>query len=231
MEKFADVKPQIEQDELLLYTYYRSSCSWRVRIALELKGLKYEIAPVHLLKSDQEFIKVSPLGQVPALVINKKIALVQSIAIMECLEERYPEPALLPKDLHKRATVSYFEHREICEIIASGIQPLQNLGTMDKISDDEDKKLVWAQYWIHRGLTALETILKSTSGSCCFGDDVTFADCCLVPQISNAQRFKVDVTPFPTLMRIDKYLSTIPAFQRAHASKQPDTPPEMVSVL
>ncbi|CAI5764306.1 maleylacetoacetate isomerase isoform X1 [Podarcis lilfordi] len=207
----------------VLYTYFRSSCTWRVRIALALKGIAYDSAPVNLVKDGgqqmtPEYQAVNPMQQVPALKIDG-ITLSQSIAIIEYLEETRPKPSLLPQDPKKRALV-----RMISEHIASGIQPLQNLTVLEQFGE---KKQDWAKNCISRGFKALEQILHETAGRYCVGDEVTMADLCLVPQVFNAGRFKVDLTPFPTINRINKALLELEAFQTSHPSRQPDTPSEL----
>jgi len=208
----------------VLYSYFRSSCSWRVRIALEWKGINYDYQAVHLIKDggqqNTETYKVTnPMAQVPSITIDGA-TFTQSIAILEYLEETYPEKALLPKDVLGRLKV-----REICEIIGSGIQPLQNLSVLQKLGQDKQKE--WAVYWMNKGFTALEQILTASSGKYCFGDEVTLADCCLVPQLYNARRFKVDLEAFPTILRVEKNLEALEPFQKSHPSRQPDTPPDV----
>lgn len=166
--------------------------------------------------------------------------LVESLAIMHYLEETRPQRPLLPQDVLKRAKV-----REICEVlslslsllkhflnpttfrsqvIASGIQPLQNLIVLIHVG--EEKKKEWAQHWITRGFRAIEKLLSTSAGKFCVGDEVTLADCCLVPQVFNARRFHVDLRPYPIILRIDRELEGHPAFRAAHPSNQPDCPPE-----
>lgn len=166
------------------------------------------------------------MAQVPALIVGGNRTLLQSLAIIEYLDEVYPDKPLLPQDPLRRAKV-----REISELIASGIQPLQNLRTLHKHSDDPNEKLSWAQFWIHNGLQALEKTLTECSGIYCVGNDITMADVCFVPQIANTHRFKVDISCFPIITRLEKVFEEIPAFQRAHASNQPDCPPELYSKL
>ncbi|KAM6462170.1 maleylacetoacetate isomerase isoform 1-T1 [Liasis olivaceus] len=209
----------------VLYTYFRSSCSWRVRIALALKGIAYEQVSINLVKDGgqqmtSDFQAVNPMQQVPAIKING-ITLSQSLAIIEYLEDTQPLPRLLPQDPKKRALV-----RMISNHVASGIQPLQNLALLQQMGE---KKLDWAQHVISRGFKALEQILQETAGRYCVGDEVTMADLCLVPQVYNAERFKVDLTPYPTLSRINKALLELEAFQSSHPSRQPDTPSELRS--
>ncbi|KAM5273778.1 maleylacetoacetate isomerase isoform 2-T2 [Ctenodactylus gundi] len=208
----------------ILYSYFRSSCSWRVRIALALKGIDYETVSVNLIKDggqqfSEEFQTLNPMKQVPALKIDG-ITIGQSLAIIEYLEETRPTPHLLPQDPKKRASV-----RMISELIAGGIQPLQNLSILKQVG--QENQLAWAQKAINTGFKALEQILPSTAGKFCVGDEVSMADLCLVPQVANAERFKVDLTPYPTISRINKTLLSLEAFQISHPCRQPDTPAEL----
>ncbi|XP_054987194.1 maleylacetoacetate isomerase isoform X1 [Sorex araneus] len=213
-----------ESGKPILYSYFRSSCSWRVRIALALKNINYETVPINLIKDggqqfSAEFRTLNPMMQVPALTIDGT-TIGQSLAIIEYLEETRPTPRLLPQDPKKRAQV-----RMISDLIAGGIQPLQNLSVLKQVG--QENQLAWAQKAISNGFKALEEILKHTAGKCCVGDEVTMADLCLVPQVANAERYKVDVTPYPTISRINKSLLAMEAFQVSHPSRQPDTPPEL----
>ncbi|MEE6521625.1 hypothetical protein FKM82_019892 [Ascaphus truei] len=207
----------------LLYGYFRSSCSWRVRIALALKGIEYDQRPINLIKDggvqlSDEYKEVNPMQQVPALRIDG-VTLSQSLAIIQYLDETRPEPPLLPRDPKKRAQV-----RMISDHIVSGIQPLQNLVVLQKVGATQ---LEWAQYFITRGFEALEKMLQDTAGRYCVGDEVTMADLCLVPQVTNADRFKVPLTPYPIITRINQSLLQLEAFHVSHPSRQPDTPPEL----
>ncbi|XP_040189587.1 maleylacetoacetate isomerase isoform X2 [Rana temporaria] len=207
----------------LLFGYFRSSCTWRVRIALALKGIEYDQKPINLIKDGgqqltDEFKRVNPMLQVPALRIDG-VTLSQSLAIIEYLEETRPSPALLPRDPVQRARC-----RIISDHITSGIQPLQNLAVLKKVGDGSQE---WAQHFIRRGFQALEQLLQETAGRYCVGDEVTMADLCLVPQVFNADRFKVDMAPYPTISRLNQSLMELEAFQVTHPSRQPDTPPEL----
>ncbi|XP_010160745.1 maleylacetoacetate isomerase isoform X2 [Antrostomus carolinensis] len=191
----------------ILYSYFRSSCSWRVRL-LKDGGQQFSA----------EFKAVNPMHQVPALKIDG-ITLSQSLAIIHYLEDTRPNPRLLPQDPKKRAQV-----RMITDHIVSGIQPLQNLSILKQMGE---KKMEWAQNCITSGFQALEQILQHTAGRYCMGDEVSMADLCLVPQVYNAERFKVDMGPYPTITRINKALLELEAFKVSHPSQQPDTPAEL----
>uniref|UniRef100_A0A667Y0Y0 Maleylacetoacetate isomerase n=1 Tax=Myripristis murdjan TaxID=586833 RepID=A0A667Y0Y0_9TELE len=207
----------------VLHGYFRSSCSWRVRIAFALKGIEYDQVPVNLIKDGgqqltDKFKTLNPMQQVPAVEIDG-ITISQSLAVIQYIEETRPGPRLLPTDPKKRAQV-----RMICDLIASGIQPLQNLYVIQKIGAE---KVQWAQHFIERGFQALEPILKETAGKYCVGDEISMADICLVPQVYNAERFKVDVGKYPTIKRLNQTLIEIEAFKVSHPSCQPDTPADL----
>ncbi|CAF1147198.1 unnamed protein product [Adineta steineri] len=210
------------QTKPILYSYYRSSCSYRVRIALNLKNISYSQEIVNLLKGENKtetYKKYNPKGEVPALIIDGK-TLVQSVPIIEYIDDTHQyKPRLLPEDSYKR-----YQARMISEIIASGIQPLQNNSVLKRVG--EEKKTEWAHDFIKNGLDALEKALEESAGRYCVGDEVSIADCCLVPQIYNARRFNVDLTPYPIMTAIDERLSHIPAFKQAHPNQQPDFPGE-----
>ncbi|KAH8271208.1 hypothetical protein KR018_001449 [Drosophila ironensis] len=207
-----------------LYSYYYSSCSWRVRIALTLKEIKYDVKPTNLYKTGtqhaytEEYKKVNPMQTVPALKIDGH-TLCDSVAIMHYLEETRPQPSLLPQDPVQRAKV-----REIVELICSGIQPLQNRLILEHVG--KDKSLEWAQRWISRGFRGLERVLTQSSGKYCVGNDLTMADVCLVPQVFNAIRYKTDLSPYPTIVRLNDDLLALEAFKSCHPHTQPDCPPE-----
>ncbi|XP_070835310.1 maleylacetoacetate isomerase isoform X2 [Chaetodon trifascialis] len=207
----------------VLHGYFRSSCSWRVRIAFALKGVEYDQVPVNLIKDGgqqltQQYRTLNPMQQVPAVEIDG-ITLSQSLAVIQYIDETRPGPRLLPADPKKRAQV-----RMISDLIASGIQPLQNLYVIQKIGAE---KVQWSQHFIDRGFKALEPILKQTAGKYCVGDEISMADICLVPQVYNAERFKVDMKQYPTIQRLNQTLLEIEAFKVSHPSCQPDTPADL----
>ena len=214
----------LEMDSLTLYSYYRSSSAYRVRVALYFKQIGFHYQSVHLLKEGGEqfqdnFKKINPLSQVPCLK-HKDRTLTQSLPILLYLEELQPEPALLPKDPFQRATALSF-----CEMINSGIQPLQNLSVLKYIENEfSSDKVKWSQYWIEKGLTACENFLKNKSEGFCFSNQVTLADLFLIPQLYNAKRFQVDIQQFPNLERINKNCLAKEYFQKALPENQPDCP-------
>ena len=207
-----------------LYTYFRSSAAFRVRIALNLKGLAYDPLFVHLPKGEHrkpEYAKVDPQGLLPTL-LDGGHALSQSLAIIEYLEERHPEPPLLPRDAPGRARV-----RSLSLLVACEIHPLNNLRTLQHLKralgQNEEQINTWYRHWIADGLAKLEADLgRAGSGRFCHGASPTMADCCLVPQIFNAKRYESDLAPYPTVMRIFDACMTLEAFDRAQPSKQPD---------
>lgn len=211
-----------------LYGYFRSSASYRVRIGLGLKGLSYEYIPVNLIRDGGEqhgaaHRERNRMEQVPVLVLEENGApfeLTQSVAILEYLDERYPEPRLLPVDRKERAFV-----RRAVEIVNSGIQPLQNLSLLQELARLGGDDKAFARAANERGLAALEIEAKARAGRFFLGDTPTLADVFLVPQMYSARRFKVDLTPFPTLVRVDEELAKIPAVAAAHPDKQPDAAP------
>jgi maleylacetoacetate isomerase len=207
----------------LLYSYFRSSCSYRVRIALNLKHVDFAQRAIHLVKGEQlsdTYRTINPMQVLPALEIDGNV-LTQSLAIIEYLEETVPEPALLPKSPVHRAQV-----RAIAMAIACDIQPVQNLRVLKKMGD-ADAKNAWGKDVIQRGFVAVEAMFEKCAGKYCFGDNVTLADVCLVPQVYNAKRFEVDMSQFPIISRIDAALSDLPEFKKAHPSRQPDTPDDL----
>ena len=210
-------------ENAVLYGYFRSSAAYRVRIALNVKGLEVEQRCVHLRKGEQrteDFLRRNPAGLVPFWSENG-FGLSQSIAIIEYLEEIRPEPALLPGSARDRAII-----REMALTIAADIHPLGNLRVLDKLTHDykadEAARAAWCRTWIESGFEAIEKRLASTPGHLCYGDTPTLADVCLVPQMFNARRFGVDLTRFPLMARTDAMLAELDAFQRAQPSRQPD---------
>lgn len=209
-----------------LYSYYRSSCSYRVRIALYLKKIKFDYIAIHLLKDGGEqhhpdYQSYHPLSQVPCLVHQGK-TLTQSMAIIQYLDNIQTEPRLFPKDPYKKAiTLS------VCEIINSGIQPLQNLSVMQYLKNilhlDKEQRKKWIQHWISKGLTAVETLLEQNN-NCWNEHGISAAELCIAPQIYSARRFGVDMQKYHRLLEIDKRTSKMPAFQKAHPDNQPDSP-------
>ena len=210
-----------------LYTYFRSSAAYRVRIALALKGLPYDSLPVHLLRDGGEQLQapyraVNPAGLVPALD-DDGVVLTQSLAILEYLEETHPQAALLPADPAGRARV-----RALAQTVACDIHPIGNLRVLKYLTGtlqvSEADKLAWSQHWIAEGFAALEALLAASpdTGRFCHGDTPGLADCCLVPQVFNARRFEVDLAPYPTLAAIDAACAELPAFAAAHPSQQAD---------
>ncbi len=213
---------------LLLYDYWRSSACYRVRIALNLKGLAYAQQPVHLVRAGGEqhasaYRAVNPQQVVPTLVDGQRI-IRQSLAIIEYLEESRPESlALLPVGARDRAHV-----RSLALLVACDIHPLNNLRVMQHLERtfdaDEDARTAWMRHWMDAGFRAFEEILvaDSSSGTCCHGDQPTLADACLIPQVYNARRFGMDLGAYPTIERIDAHCLGLPAFERARPENQPD---------
>jgi maleylacetoacetate isomerase len=208
-----------------LYGYFRSSAAFRVRIALNLKGLDYEQVFVHLRKKEQaapEYLAVNPQGLVPALEDDGQV-FIQSLAIIEYIDETHPEPPLLPGHPADRARV-----RGLAQLVACDIHPIDNLRVLlylkHTLGHDEAAIERWYNHWIIQGFNGLERILADDgmTGDFCHGDAPTLADICLVPQVVNAQRYKLDLSSYPTIQRIYANCMRLPAFDRALPAKQPD---------
>lgn len=207
-----------------LLNYWRSSSSWRVRLALSFKGLEYEYKPINLLKGEEgtpEYFAMNPAG-VPTFIDDNGDIVTQSMAIMEYLEEKYPERPLLPRGFHERSQV-----RSIALQIVSGVQPLQNLAVLNKVAASfggEAAKTRWAKEVIEEGMHGVDVTLQRTAGTHCFGDSFTMADCCLIPQAYACRRFGVDLSQFPAVHRV---LATLEASDLCRAT-HPDAMPDAV---
>ncbi len=207
-----------------LYSYFRSSAAYRVRIALNLKGLDYGQVPVNLVRAEQkaeDYTALNPQGLVPALALDSGEVLAQSLAIMEWAEETHPQPPLLPQDPLPRARV-----RAVVGHIACDVHPILNSSVLaylrERLDADAAQVSEWYAHWVARAFGAVEQLLQHSAGRCAFGDEPGMADCLLVPQLYNARRFDVPVEPYPTIVRVCDYLDTLPAFEAAHPSRQPD---------
>ena len=205
-----------------LYSFFRSSASYRVRIALALKGIKYETASIKFADNahrTEAFRKVNPQRRVPALDPGNGHTLIQSLAIIEYLDEVHPKPALLPKDPIERAQV-----RAVSQIISCDIHPLNNTGTRQlltgKFGADEKALQEWTAYWITEGFAAVDRLLQP--GPYAFGDAITLADICIVPQVYNARRYQVPLDHFPKIVAVDAAARQHPAFLAAAPEAQPD---------
>jgi maleylpyruvate isomerase len=212
--------------EAVLHGYWRSSAAYRVRIALNLKGVAYRQVSLDLrigAQGQPAYRAIAPIGLVPALEIDGH-SLTQSLAILEWLEEEHPTPALLPASRLARAHV-----REMAAIVACDVHPLNNLRVLKALKWDlgasENAVQTWIAHWIGEGFAALEAMALSHGGEFCFGDTPTLADCCLIPQIYNARRYGVDLAPYPNLQAIDARCAAIDAFARAAPERQADASP------
>jgi len=208
--------------QLTLHSAWRSSAAYRVRIGLNLKGLAYEIVPVNLVANQHQepaFAALNPQQLLPALEVGGR-TLTQSLAILDWLDETVPKPPLLPTDPFDRALV-----RSMAQIIASDIHPVNNLRILRALTElgvAEPGREDWIRRWITDGFTALETMIVEHGRGFAFGDAPGLADCCLVPQVYNAERFKTDLTPFPALRAVAARCAQHPAFIAAHPNQQPD---------
>jgi maleylacetoacetate isomerase len=208
-----------------LYTYFRSSAAFRVRIALNLKRLAYQPVFVHLAKGEHrqpDYAAVNPQALLPTLELDDGTRLTQSLAIIEWLEEQHPAPALLPEDALGRARV-----RSLAYLVASEIHPLNNLRVLQHLKralgQSQEQIDTWYRHWIADGLAKLEADLaRPGTGKFCHGDAPTMADCCLVPQIFNAKRYNSDLAPYPVTMRVFDHCMKLEAFERAQPAKQGD---------
>lgn len=216
--------------ELKLYNYFRSSTSYRVRIALHSKNLPFVYEPIHLLKDGGEqhspaFRAINPMGEVPTLVHGSEV-LSQSLPIMEYIDEVFPQNSYLPKDPATKAKV-----RQVCEHINSFMHPISNLKVLQfletKHGYDLAAKEGWIQHWSAKGFQALETLAQQSSGLYFFGDSVTMADFVLIPQMFSAQRFNVNLEKYPHLNKVNSNCLKLEAFQKAHPYRQVDTPAEL----
>ncbi len=212
-----------------LHGFWRSTATWRVRIALAHKGLAYEYQPVNLRlgpgeQHAEQFRAVNPMRQVPVLEVEdggQTFCLTQSLAIVEYLEDRWPAPPLLPEGRVARARA-----RQIAEMFNSGIQPLQNTSVQLHVEGVlHANASAWIRHFVPRGIQAVEATLRETAGRFAVGDAVSIADLCIVPQLHFMRRLALDLTPYPTLVRIDAACADLPAFQHAHAGRQPDAEP------
>ena len=208
---------------MILHGYWRSSAAYRVRIGMALKGLIYDQSAHDLRLNEQktaDYLALNPQGLVPALEVGGQVV-TQSAAILEWLEETYPQPALLPADALDRARV-----RAMAALIASDIHPLNNLRVLKRLREDFalDQAGIdaWAGHWIAPGFDALEVLVTRDGAGWCFGDTPTLADCYLVPQLYSARRFNLDLTPWPTLVAVEARAGVHSAFVSAHPDRQPD---------
>ncbi|MBK5539133.1 maleylacetoacetate isomerase [Pseudomonas sp. TH05] len=209
-----------------LYTYYRSTASYRVRIALGLKGLDFQAIPVNLLvpkggaNRQPQYLAINPQGRVPALRTDDGEVLVQSLAIVEFLDERYPQVPLLSRELATRA-----HERAVAAMIACDIHPLHNSSTQNLLREwghEEAQLQVWIEHWISQGLAAVEQLIGDHGY--CFGEQPGLADVFLIPQLYAAERFKVSLAAYPRILRVAALAAEHPAFRAAHPANQPDTP-------
>jgi len=220
-------------DQLILYDYWRSSASYRVRIVLHLKGLQFEQRAVNLVHDGgeqhrEDYRRLNPQGLVPALVHGNRV-FTQSMAICEYLDETFAQKPMLPTEPQLRA-----QARAMALSIACDIHPLNNLRVQQylkgKLSVSQEQTRTWMNHWVYKGFSALEAVLAGSpaTGSCCIGDEPGLVDCFLVPQLYNAERFDCDLAEFPVIVRIADYCRGLKAFRAAAPAAQPDAPPENI---
>lgn len=210
-----------------LYSFFNSSTSYRVRIALALKGLDFNLKPVNIRVMEQkapEYLEKNPAAGVP-LLDDDGFQLGQSLAIIDYLDAKHPEPRLIPQDVQQRARVL-----EMANLVSCDMHPVNNLRILRYLVKDlgvsEEAKNAWYAHWIAEGFTGLEQLLaRAGSGRYCVGDQVSLADCCLVPQVANAKRMGCDLSAYPRVMAVFEHCSTLPAFQQAAPAQQPDYQP------
>ncbi len=216
--------------QVTLYNYFRSSTSYRVRIALNIKNIEYKYSPVHLLNNGGEqfsanYKALNPMSEVPTLE-HEGLVIGQSVAIIEYLEEVFPNPSLFPKDPQKRAKI-----RQFCENINSFLHPLSNLKVLKYLEDNhgynQKQKEAWISHWYQKGLVALESWLQKNMGQYSFGDQVTVADCFLVPMVFTSERFNIDLSLYKNIMFVNQNCLKLDAFKTAHPFRQIDTPAEV----
>ncbi len=208
-----------------LYSYFRSSAAFRIRIALQLKGLEYDYIAVNLLKSEQKsasYLAKNPQGLLPALELDSGQTLSQSVALLEWLEECHPQPPLLPLDALQRARV-----RSVVNSITCDVHPLCNMAVTTylkaRYEANQQDIMHWYHTWMQRGFNAIEKVLAENNTRCAFGNEPSMADICIVPQVYNARRFNIDLAPFPHLVRVADYCRSLPAFSTASPENQPDS--------
>ncbi len=209
---------------MTLYSYFRSSAAYRVRIAFNLKGLPFETASIHLQKEGglnrkPAYRAINPQMRVPVLKLDSGELITQSLAIIEYLDEMHPRPPLLPRGSVARAQV-----RALAQLVACDIHPLNNVGPLrylkNELGQDQARIDAWYHHWVREGFEALEAMVRP--GPYCFGAEVTLADLCLVPQVANARRLKVPLDPYPRIVAIDAACAKLPAFEAARPENQPD---------
>lgn len=208
---------------LILHSYWRATAPYRLRIALNLKGLPFDYAPVNLAAGDQlgeAYRRLNPQGLTPALETEDGPVLTQTLAILEWLEEVHPTPPLLPANFYDRARV-----RAMAALVACDIHPLNNMRVQKQLTRmgiDADGRAQWTQRWINDGFAALEPMIAAHTAGFCFGAQPTFADCLLIPQVYSAERYDVDLAPYPAIRAVAEHCAGHPAFQAAHPDRQPD---------